>query len=157
MGMRQSLVRVCAGTTALLLVFLVLTTVPDLRRAQRFENAQAIIEALPSTQRLQVLDRIAWLNGSPVMPSVRSTIPSAPDQQLRIGIDIAKARLEAARPLPDNLESLAKDANRAPQWTRVRWRIGLFVSAITLLWALLYLGFWITSDHREAARQPLRQ
>jgi hypothetical protein len=157
MSMRRNLVRICVGTTALLLLFLGLTTLPDLRRAQRFENAQATIESLPSTQRLQVLDRIAWLNGNPVMPSVGPTSLPGPDQQLRIGIDIAKARLEAARPLPDDLEALAKDANRAPQWVRIRWRIGLFVSAITLLWSLLYLGFWITSEQRESARQVLRQ
>jgi hypothetical protein len=151
MGMRRSLVRIWLGTTALLILFLILTTFPDLHRAQRFEKAQAVIASLPPTQRLMVLDRIAWLNGEPMMPSVGPMALPGPDQQLKRGIAIAKANMEAARPLPEDLEALVKDANGAPQWARIWWRVGLFTGAIALLWALLYVGFWITSLQRASA------
>ena len=153
MSMRQSLVRIWVGTTVLLILFLIWVIFPDLIRAQRFEHAQATIAALQPGQRLQILDRIAWLNGSPIMPSsVDPTNQAGPDQQLRKGIKIAKARILAARPLADDLEALVRDANGAPQWARIRWRIGLFLGAIMLLWALLYLGLWITSVQHTSAR-----
>ena len=150
--MRQSLVRISVGTTVLLILFLVWVIFPDLSRAQKFENAQATIASLPPGQRLQILDRIAWLNGRPVMPSVGEASQTGPDQQLRKGIAIAKARMMAARPLAEDLEALVKDANGAPQWALIRWRIGLFLAAIMLLWALLYVGFWITSVQHASAR-----
>src|SRR4051794_30772769 len=102
MSMRQSLVRIWIGTTALLILFLAMVIFPDLLRAQRFESARATIATLPPVQRLQVFDRIAWLNGSPIMPSsVDPTNQTGPDQQLRKGIEIAKARILAARPLAE--------------------------------------------------------
>ena len=153
MSMRQSLVRIWIGTTALLILFLALVIFPDLLRAQQFENAQAAIATLPPMQRLQVFDRIAWLNDSPIMPSSVDPINQRdPDQQLRKGIEIANARILAARPLTEDLEALVRDANGAPQWARIRWRIGLFLGAIMLLWAFLYLGFWITSVQHASAR-----
>jgi hypothetical protein len=151
--MRQSLVRIWVFTTAILLFFLLWTTIPELYRARRFETAQAALTQLSPAERLQVLDRIAWLNGLSTMPSVPPVSGSDLSQQLRTGIDIANARLAAARPLPSQLEGLARDANVTPQWDAIRWRMGLFVGTIALLWALLFLGFWITSEERRSARQ----
>jgi hypothetical protein len=155
MGMRRSLVRIWVGTTGLLLFFLGLTIFPEIHRAQRFESAQAALASLSPIERLQVLDRIAWLNGEPVMPSVPPVSVSDSSRQFRNGIDIANARLAAARPLPRDLEDLARNANVTPKWAVVRWRIGFFVVAITVLWALLYLGFWFTAPHRDQPIRPL--
>jgi hypothetical protein len=154
MRMRQSLVRIWVGITALLLVFLTLTTLPEIQRAQRFERAQEKLVILPTIERLQVLDRIAWLNGQSIMPSVPQVSTSDSDQQFRNGIETAKARLAAARPLPPDLEDLARDANSAPQWEIIRWRIGLFVAAITALWGLLYFGFWLTAPRHSRPIRP---
>jgi len=107
---------------------------------------------LTPAERLQVLDRIAWLNGLAMMPSVSPLSGSDSSQQFRNGIEIAKARLAAARLLPAGLEELARDANSPPQWDVLCWRFGLFGGAIALLWALLFLGFWITSERRSSAR-----
>jgi hypothetical protein len=160
MRMRRSLVRIWVGITALLLIFLGLTTLPEIQRAQRFARAQEKLAILPPIERLQVLDRIAWLNGQSIMPSVPQVSTSDSDQQFRNGIETAKARLAAASPLPPDLEDLARDANSAPQWEIIRWRIGLFAGAIALLWALLLVGFWITSEQtfsqHRARTQPVR-
>jgi hypothetical protein len=155
MRMRRSLVRIWVGITALLLIFLTLTTLPEIQRAQRFERAHEKLVILPTIERLQVLDRIAWLNGQSNMPSVPQVSTSDSDQQIRNGIETAKARLAAARPLPPDLEDLARDANSTPQWEIIRWRFGLFAGAITLLWAILFFGIWITSEQRPSARQGL--
>ena len=153
MRMRRSLVRIWVGITVLLLVFLVLTTLPEMQRAQRYERAQGNLMHLPPSERLQVLDRIAWLNGLSIMPSAPQVKSSDSGQQFRNGIETAKARLAAARPLPPDLEDLARDANLAPQWALIRWRIGLFFAAITALWGLLSLGFWLTApQHSQPAR-----
>ena len=70
MSMRQSLVRIWIGTYG---PSDPVSCIGDFSRsslrAQRFENAQAAIATLPPMQRLQVFDRIAWLNDSPIMPS----------------------------------------------------------------------------------------
>src|SRR5262245_66492837 len=153
MGMRRALLRIWVGITALLLFFLGLTTFPEIDRAQRFDNARAALVSLPLLERLQVLDRIAWLNGLTVMPSVPPVSGSDSNQQFRNGIELANARLAAARPLPSDLEELARDANITPQWEVIRWRFGLFAAAITLLWALLLAGFWITAERRPSVRQ----
>jgi hypothetical protein len=153
MGLRRSLLRIWVGITALLLLFLTLTTFPEIQRAQRFERAQTNLTNLPPIERLQVLDRIAWLNGQSMMPSVPTLKSANSDQQFRNGIEIANARLAAARPLSPDLEDLARDANLVPQWALIRWRVGLFVVAITALWALLYFGFWLTAPTRG---QPIR-
>jgi hypothetical protein len=150
--MRQSLMRIGVFTTFILIFFLGWTTIPELDRAREFDVAQAAIAQLPQAERLRVLDRIAWLNGSANMPSVPRFIVADLTNQLRNEIDIANARLAAARPLPSELEDLARDANRAPQWDVIRWRVGLFATAISLLWALLFLGFRMTS-----AQRPSRQ
>ena len=153
MRMRRSLVRIWVGITILLLVFLVLTTLPQVQRAQRYERAQGNLMHLPPSERLQVLDRIAWLNGQSIMPSVPQAKSSDSGQQFRNGIETAKAQLAAARPLPPDLEDLARDANLAPQWALIRWRVGLFFAAITALWALLSFGFWLTApQHSQPAR-----
>jgi hypothetical protein len=144
--------RIAVFTTAILLFFLGWTTIPELNHARRFEDAQAALTQLPPAQRLQVLDRIAWLNGSPMMPSVPPFSGSDLSQQLRNQIDVANARLAAARPLRSELEELARDANRAPQWELIRWRLGMFTGAITLSWALLFFGLWISSEQRRSAR-----
>ena len=153
MGLRRSLLRIWVGITALLLLFLALTTFPEIQRAQRFERAQVHLMNLPPMERMHVLDRIAWLNGRSMMPSVPTITTSNSDRQFRNGIEIANARLAAARPLSDDLEDLARDANLAPQWVLIRWRIGVFVVTITALWALLYFGFWLTAPTRD---QPIR-
>jgi hypothetical protein len=150
MRMRRSLVRIWVGITALLLIFLGLTTFPEINRARRFENAQATLANLAPAERLQVLDRIAWLNGESMMPSVPPVMVSDSSQQFRAGIDIAKARLAAARPLRPDLEDLARDGNSAPQWAVIRWRTGLFASAIAVLWALLLIGFWINPEQNHS-------
>jgi hypothetical protein len=150
--MRQSLVRIGVFTTGILLFFLGWTTIPELDRARDFEAAQVAISELSRAERLQVLDRIAWLNGSAAMPSVPRFIGTDLTQQLRNEMDIASARLAAARPLPFRLESLARDANRSPQWDVIRWRIGMFAGSITLLWGVLLLWVWMTS-----AQRPSRQ
>jgi hypothetical protein len=153
--MRRSLLRIWVFTTAILVFFLGWTTIPEIDRARRFETAQARLTQLSAAERLQVLDRIAWLNGKAMMPSVPSVSVSDSSQQFRNGIDIANARLAAARPLPPALEDLARDANVAPQWAVIRWRLGLFVGAIAVLWALLLIGFWITAGHRSSVRQGI--
>ena len=39
-------------------------------------------------------------------------------------------------------------------WTStVRISFGLFATAITVLWLLLLVGYWITSDQRGSAQQ----
>jgi hypothetical protein len=53
--------------------------------------------------------------------------------------------------LPEDPRSAGKNAVQAPQWARIWWRVGLFTGAIALLWALLYVGFWITSLQRASA------
>jgi hypothetical protein len=155
MSLRRVIVPICLGVTVVLLFFLGLTTYPELRRAHRFENAQAALQELPPSQRLQVLDRIAWLNGTPTMPSVETSGMSNSDKQLRKAIDLAKARLAAARPLPPDLEELARDANARPQWAVIQWRALLFATAITVLWGLFFLASKITSEGRASARQGL--
>jgi hypothetical protein len=157
MRMRRSLVRIWVGTTVLLLVFLVLTTLPEIQRAQRYERARANLMHLPPSERLQVLDRIAWLNGQSIMPSVPQVKSSDSDQQFRNGIETANARLAAARPLAPNLEDLARDANTAPQWETIRQRFGLFAGAIALIWALLVVGFWIASEPKLSRHQVRTQ
>src|SRR4051812_29160006 len=119
--MRRSLVRFGVFTAAILLFFLGWTTIPELARARRFEAARALLVQLAPAEHLQVLDRIAWLNGSPTMPWVPPVSGSDLSQQLRNGIDIANARFAAARPLRFELEDLARDANRSPQWGVVAW------------------------------------
>lgn len=151
-SMRQSLMRIGVFTTLILIFFLGWTTIPELDRAREFDAAQTAIARLSRAERLQVLDRIAWLNGSASMPSVPRFIGTDLTQQLRNEIEIANARLAAARPLPFTLENLARNANRSPQWDVIRWRIGMFAAAITLLWAVLLLWFWISS-----AAWPSRQ
>jgi hypothetical protein len=160
MRMRRSLVRIWVGITALLIIFLGLTTFPEINRAQRFEKAQAAQANLPRLERLQVLDRIAWLNGASVMPSVSPVEAADSNEQFRNAIEIANARLAAARPLTSHLEDLARDANATPQWETIRLRFGLFAGAIALLWALLFVGFWILSEQifsqPQARAQPAR-
>jgi hypothetical protein len=151
-SMRQSLVRIGVFTTLILIFFLGWTTIPELDRAREFDAAQAAITQLPQAERLRVIDRIAWLNGSASMPSVPRFIGTDLNQQLRNETEIANARLAAARPLPFELENLARNANRGPQWDVIRWRIGMFAGAITLLWGVLLLWFWISS-----ARRPSQQ
>jgi hypothetical protein len=94
------------------------------------------------------------------MPSVAAVDVSGSSQQFRHGIDIANARLAAARPLTSHLEDLARDANATPQWETIRLRFGLFAGAIALLWALLFVGFWILSEQifsqPQARAQPAR-
>src|SRR5262245_16166669 len=155
MSLRRVIVPICVGVTFILLFFLGLTTYPELRRSQRFETAQAALQELPLPQRLQVLDRIAWLNGASNMPSVQANERLDSDWQLRKGSDIASARLAAARPLPPELEDLARDANTKPQWGVILWRFGLFASAITVIWAIYFFGFKIVSAKRihPSARQ----
>jgi hypothetical protein len=150
--MRQSLMRIGVFTTLILIFFLCWTTIPELYRAREFDAAQSAIAQLPRAERLRVVDRIAWLNGSASMPSVPRFIGTDLTQQLRNEIEIANARLAAARPLPFELENLARNANRGPQWDVIRWRIGMFAGAITLLWGVLLLWFWISS-----ARRPSQQ
>src|SRR5262245_35285307 len=125
MGLRRSLLRIWVGITALLLIFLGLTTLPEIQRAQRYERAHRNLTNLPPSERLQVLDRIAWLNGESIMPSVPGVTNSDSDQQFRIGVETANARLAAARPLEPRLEDLARDANVTPQWETIRWRFAL--------------------------------
>ena len=137
MSLRRVIVPIFVGVTVILLFFLALTTFPELRRAQRFETAQAALQELPLPQRLQVLDRIAWLNGTSNMPSIQANESLNSDLQLRKVSDIANARLAAARPLPPDLEDLARDANSRPQWAVIQWRLGMFASAIIILWASL--------------------
>ena len=151
-SMRQSLMRIGVFTTLILIFFLGWTTIPELDRARDFDAAQAAISKLPRAERLQVLDRIAWLNGSASMPSVPRFIGTDLNQQLRNEIEIANARLAAARPLPFELENLARNANRIPQWDAIGGRIAMLAGAIILLWAVLFLWFWISS-----ARRPSRQ
>jgi hypothetical protein len=151
-SMRQSLVRIGVFTTLILIFFLGWTTIPELDHAREFDAAQAAITQLPQAERLRVIDRIAWLNGSASMPSVPRFIGTDLNQQLRNETEIANARLAAARPLPFELENLARNANRGPQWDVIRWRIGMFAGAITLLWGGLLLWFWISS-----ARRPSQQ
>ena len=146
MGMRRSLLRISVFTTAILLFFLGWTTIPELQRARRFETALSALTQLSPAERLQVLDRIAWLNGLSMMPSVAPVSGSDSSQQFRNGIDIASARLAAARPLRSELEDLAREANVPPQWDVICWRFGLFASTIALLWVLLFVGFRITSQ-----------
>jgi len=153
MSLRRVIIPICVGITGVLLFFLVLTTYPELRRAQRFDNAQTALQQLPPSQRLQVLDRMAWLNGSAMMPSVERIEVLNSDRQLRKAIDIAKARLAAARPLPPNLEDLARDANAKPQWAVVQRRLSLFAGAIVALWAVFFVGFKMTSAQYSSAGQ----
>ncbi len=148
---------ICVGVTVVLLLFLGLTTYPELRRAQRFETARAAVQELPLPQRLQVLDRMAWLNGTSNMPSVQTNETLGSDRQLPKTSDITNARLAAARPLPPELEDLARDANARPQWPVIQWRLGLFASAITVLWGLYFVGFKFLSTKRlgPSGRQGL--
>jgi hypothetical protein len=143
MGLRQVIVPICVGVSLVLLFFLGLMTYPELRRARDFENARAVLDDLPPTKRFQVLDRIAWLiawlNGISILPSVGSVEALDSDRQLRKGIDIARARFEAARPLSPELEDLVRAVNRAPDWAMIRWRFGFFLGTIAGLWLMLYL------------------
>jgi hypothetical protein len=139
MSLRQVSVPICLGVSLVLLFFLGLTTYPELRRARDFENARAVLDDLPATKRFQILDRIAWLNGISILPSVGSVEALDSDRQLRIGIDIARARFEAARPLSPELEDLVRAVNRAPDWAMIRWRFGFFLGTIAGLWLMLYL------------------
>jgi hypothetical protein len=100
-----------------------------------------------------VLDRMAWLNGSAMMPSVERIEVLNSDRQLRKAIDIAKARLAAARPLPPNLEDLARNANAKPQWAVVQRRLSLFAGAIVALWVVFFVGFKMTSAQYSSAGQ----
>src|SRR5262245_16965948 len=132
MSLRRVIVPICMGITIILLFFLGLTSYPELRRAQSFETARAALQELPLPQRLQVLDRMAGLNGISNMPSVQASETVNSDWQLRKASDIANARLAAARPLPSELEDLARDANAKPEWSVILWRLGLFASTITV-------------------------
>src|SRR5262245_14176332 len=158
MSLRRVIAPICMGVTIILLLFLGLTTYPELRRAQSFETAQAALQELPLPQRLQVLDRMAWLNGISNMPSVQASETLNSDWQLRKASDITNARLAAARPLPPELEDLAHDANTKPEWGVVLWRLGLFACAITVLWAVYFFGFKSVSGKRmhPSARQEFR-
>jgi len=139
MSLRRVIVPICVGLTVIMLFFLALTTYPELRRVQRFGTAQAALQQLPLPERLKVFDRMAWLNGTSIMPSIQANETLNSDWQLRKGSAIANARLAAARPLPADLEDLARDANARPQWAVIQWRLGLFASAIAILWASLFV------------------
>jgi hypothetical protein len=106
---------------------------------------------LPPTKRFQVLNRIAWLNGISILPSVGPVEPLDSDRKMRKGINIARDRLEAARPLSPEMEDLVRAVNRAPDWAIIRWRFGFFFGTIAGFWVLICLG---SRSRRSNANQP---
>ena len=146
MGMRRSLLRISVFTTAILLFFLGWTTIPELQRARRFETALSALTQLSPAERLQVLDRIAWLNGLSMMPSVAPVSGSGLQPAVPERHRYRKRPVGCGTTAAVELEDLARKANVPPQWDVICWRFGLFAGTIALLWVLLFVGFRITSQ-----------
>jgi hypothetical protein len=161
MNIRRGLFRVWVVLTALLLLTFGASIHQEwLRENQvygveigngRLEVSRVVFEKLLPWERYQVLDRMAWLNGIQTMPSIGTVDMLDPDREAtkKKLIEVAKARLKAGQTLPPKLEALARGDLIRPDMFPFLMRIGLFVAGIAILWATLYVGFWVASGFQK--------